>query len=62
MEEEHQRGLAHLIEHMAFNGSKNFPKKKIDEYLSLLGLNRSHYNAHASFLKLYTNLKFQLMI
>ena len=24
MEEEHQRGLAHLLEHMAFNGSKNF--------------------------------------
>ena len=63
MEEDHQRGLAHLIEHMAFNGSKNFPKKKIDEYLSSIGLNLgSHYNAHASFLKRYTNLKFQLMI
>ena len=30
MEEENQLGLAHLLEHMAFNGSKNFPKKKID--------------------------------
>ena len=27
MEEEHQQGLAHLLEHMAFNGSKNFPKR-----------------------------------
>ena len=30
MEEEHQQGLAHLLEHMAFNGSKNFPKRSID--------------------------------
>ena len=30
MEEENQLGLAHLLEHMAFNGSKNFPKRKID--------------------------------
>ena len=59
MEEDHQRGLAHLIEHMAFNGSKNFPKKKIDEYLSSIGLNLgSHYNAHASFLE--TVYKFEI--
>lgn len=52
MEEEHQRGLAHLLEHMAYNGSKNFPKKKIDEYLSSIGLNLgSHYNAYTSFLE-----------
>ena len=59
MEEDHQRGLAHLIEHMAFNGSKNFPKKKIDEYLSSIGLNLgSHYNAHASFFE--TVYKFEI--
>ena len=52
MEEEHQRGLAHLLEHMAFNGSKNFPDKKIDEYLSSIGLNLgSHYNASVSYFK-----------
>ena len=52
MEDEHQRGLAHLLEHMAYNGSKNFPKKKIDEYLSSIGLNLgSHYNAYVSFLE-----------
>ena len=33
MEEENQLGLAHLLEHMAFNGSKNFPKRKIDAVL-----------------------------
>ena len=52
MEEENQLGLAHLLEHMAFNGSKNFPKKKIDEYMSSIGLNLgSHYNATTGFLK-----------
>ena len=59
MEKDHQKGLAHLIEHMAFNGSKNFPKKAIDEYLSSIGLNLgSHYNASASFFK--TTYKFEI--
>ncbi|HEX5965728.1 MAG TPA: insulinase family protein, partial [Pyrinomonadaceae bacterium] len=26
LEENDQRGLAHFVEHMAFNGTKNFPK------------------------------------
>ena len=52
MEEENQLGLAHLLEHMAFNGSKNFPKRKIDEYMSSIGLNLgSHYNATTGFLE-----------
>ena len=29
-ENNEQLGLAHLLEHMAFNGSKSFPKNKID--------------------------------
>lgn len=28
LEEPHQRGLAHFLEHMAFNGTKNFPTQK----------------------------------
>ena len=36
MEEDHQKGLAHLIEHMAFNGSKNFPKIKLINFYLLL--------------------------
>ena len=36
MEEENQLGLAHLLEHMAFNGSKNFPKKKLMNICLLL--------------------------
>ena len=52
MEEDHQLGLAHLLEHMAFNGSKNFPKQKIDEYMSSIGLNLgSHYNAYTSYIE-----------
>ncbi|AFS47964.1 peptidase M16 inactive domain-containing protein,Insulinase (Peptidase family M16) [alpha proteobacterium HIMB5] len=59
MEEDHQRGLSHLIEHMAFNGSKNFPKRSIDEYLSSIGLNLgSHYNAFASYLR--TGYEFEI--
>lgn len=27
LENDNQRGLAHFMEHMGFNGSKNFPKK-----------------------------------
>jgi zinc protease len=27
LEDENQRGLAHFVEHMAFNGTKNFEKK-----------------------------------
>ena len=50
MEEDHQRGLAHLLEHTAFNGSKNFPKNSIDEYFNSIGLNLgSHFNAYTSF-------------
>ena len=63
MEEERQRGLAHLLEHMAFNGSKNFPGNSIDEFLSSLGLNiGSHFNATTGYLKPIISLKYQLMI
>ena len=59
MEEEHQRGLSHLIEHMAFNGSKNFPGKNMDNFLSSIGLNLgSHYNASAGYFN--TNYRFEI--
>ncbi len=50
MEDDDQLGIAHLIEHMVFNGTKSYPKNKIDEYLSSIGLQiGSDYNASTGF-------------
>ncbi len=42
LEEDNQRGLAHFLEHMAFNGSENFPAgesgKSIISYLETIGV------------------------
>ncbi len=38
-EEDDQDGLAHFLEHMCFNGTKNFPDKKLLEYLQSIGAN-----------------------
>ena len=38
LEEEGQRGLAHFLEHMAFNGTKNFPGKTLITYLESNGV------------------------
>lgn len=38
LEEEHQRGLAHFLEHMAFNGTKHFPDKALIQYLEANGV------------------------
>lgn len=37
VEEENERGLAHFTEHMAFNGTKNFPGKDMLNYLQRQG-------------------------
>ena len=37
-EEEDQRGLAHFLEHMCFNGTKNFPGNGVIEYTRSLGV------------------------
>ena len=39
LEEEDQRGLAHFVEHMAFNGTERFAKQEIIEYLESIGSN-----------------------
>ena len=39
LEEEDQRGLAHFVEHMAFNGTERFAKHEIIEYLESIGSN-----------------------
>lgn len=37
-EEDNQQGLAHFLEHMAFNGTKNLPNKMLIEYLEKVGV------------------------
>ncbi|MBO5217075.1 MAG: insulinase family protein [Alistipes sp.] len=37
-ENDNQQGLAHFLEHMAFNGTKNFPDKSMIEYLESVGI------------------------
>ena len=37
-EEDNQRGLAHFLEHMAFNGSDNYPGDKLLSYLRSIGV------------------------
>ncbi|MCM1504754.1 MAG: insulinase family protein [Muribaculum sp.] len=37
-EEDNQRGLAHFLEHMAFNGSKNFPDNSLVHWLETVGV------------------------
>ena len=37
-EDDDQQGLAHFLEHMAFNGTKNLPGKEIIEKLELIGV------------------------
>jgi zinc protease len=37
-EDDDQRGLAHFDEHMAFNGTKRFPKAEIVNYLEKIGM------------------------
>ena len=45
-ENDDQRGLAHFLEHMAFNGTKNFPKKSLLEYFNRIGV-QFGYNINA---------------
>ena len=45
-EEDDQQGLAHFLEHMAFNGTKNLPGKQLIEYLETVGV-KFAYNLNA---------------
>ena len=49
-EEDSQQGLAHFLEHIAFNGTKNFPGKGIDHFLESIGASFGrNINAYTSF-------------
>ncbi len=48
-ENDDQRGLAHFLEHMAFNGTKNFPDKLLLEYFGSIGVKfGANINAYTS--------------
>ena len=48
-EEDSQQGLAHFLEHMAFNGTKNFPGKNLMNYLETIGVKfGANLNAYTS--------------
>jgi zinc protease len=50
LEDDDQRGLAHMVEHMAFNGSKNFPNQRIVSFMQSIGMRfGAHVNAHTGF-------------
>ena len=49
-EDEDQQGLAHFIEHMAFNGTRNFSKNELVNYLESVGTRFGpDLNAYTSF-------------
>lgn len=49
-EEDSQQGLAHFVEHMCFNGTKNFEKNALVNFLELTGVRfGADLNAYTSF-------------
>ena len=50
LEDEDQKGLAHFVEHMAFNGTENFEKSELVDYLESVGTRFGpDLNAYTSF-------------
>ncbi|MDR3325450.1 MAG: insulinase family protein [Spirochaetaceae bacterium] len=50
LETEEERGLAHFIEHMAFEGTAHFQKSELDNYLRSLGMRfGADFNAHTGY-------------
>lgn len=50
LESDSQQGLAHFVEHMAFNGTENFSKNDLIDFLERSGVRfGAHLNAYTSF-------------
>ena len=50
LEDDDQRGLAHFVEHMSFNGTEHFPGQDVADFIQSLGMRfGAHVNAHTSF-------------
>lgn len=59
LEDEDQRGLAHFVEHMAFNGTKHFERSAIVDYLEKIGMRfGADLNAYTS----YDETVYQLLV
>ncbi len=59
METDDQQGLAHFTEHMAFNGTTNFPAGEMVEFFQRLGMSfGGDTNAHTSFKETVYKLEF----
>lgn len=49
-EDDDQKGLAHFCEHMAFNGTKSFPRNELVDYIELIGMQfGADLNAYTNF-------------
>ena len=50
LEDDDQQGLAHFVEHMAFNGTQHFPKNELVPFIESLGMRfGADLNAYTSF-------------
>jgi zinc protease len=50
LEANDQRGLAHFVEHMAFNGTRRFEKQELVNFIERIGMRfGAHLNAYTSF-------------
>jgi zinc protease len=50
LEGDDQRGLAHFVEHMAFNGTKRFERQELVNFIERIGMRfGAHLNAYTSF-------------
>ena len=49
-EDDDQQGMAHLIEHLCFNGTEKYDKNEVIKYYQSIGMNfGGDLNAHTSF-------------
>ncbi len=61
LEDDDQLGLAHFVEHMAFNGTRNFAKQELVDYLESIGMQFGpDINAYTSFDETVYMLQFPL--
>jgi zinc protease len=58
-EEEDQRGLAHFVEHMAFNGTRRFEKQTLVDFFEKSGLK---FGSHANAMTLFDRTQYQLSV